>query len=224
MRPRSYKVGPLVAPAANNIAASQSITSSGVVLLNGTLAVAVPNAGTQAVLDTFRRVLVTSAGNDSSKTMTIVGITHGGLITTEILAMANTTTAQSVLDYKAIISLTMSTSSAAAITVGTNGVASSPWFDVAADAAPNISVQVTVSGTANYTVQSTLDDPNNLQNPATITPYGVTWVDSADSAVVAATATKQSNYVMPPRYIRAVLNSQTNPGYVVATFIQAGAD
>lgn len=222
MRPRSFKVGPLVAAAANNIAASQTPGASGVVLLNGTLAAAVPNAGTQAVLDTYRRVLITTAGNESAKTTSLVGITYGGLITTEIMAMANIGTTQSALDYRAVISMTMSAAAAGAITVGTNGVASSPWFDVEAYADGNIAIQVTVSGTVNYTVQATLDDPNNLQNPATITPYGVTWVSSSDPAVVGATTTQQSNFLFPPRYARVLLNSQTNPGYVVGSFIQAG--
>lgn len=222
MRPFSSKVGPLVAPAANNIGLSQTPGATGVVLLNGSLAVAVPNAGTQAVLDTYRRVLITTAGNESAKTMTIVGTTHGGLITTEVMAMANAGTTFSTLDFKNIISMTMSSAAAGAITVGTNGVANSDWFPVDAYANGEIALQVTVSGTVSYTIQSTLDDPNNPQNPATITPYGVTWVSSADTTVVTATATAQSNYLMPPRYIRALLNSQTNPGFIVATFIQPG--
>ena len=86
------------------------------------------------------------------------------------------------------------------------------------DYAPsNISLQCTVTGTVNYTVQTTLDDPNSPINPI---PYAsITWVDSSDSAVVGATATKQSNFLFAPTFARIKLNSGS--GSVAATFIQS---
>ena len=66
-------------------------------------------------------------------------------------------------------------------------------------------IQVTASGTVNYTIQQSLDDPTAY--PQTVTAYGMTWVDHPDTNVVAATATKQANYAYPPQWARIVLNS-----------------
>lgn len=86
------------------------------------------------------------------------------------------------------------------------------------DFAPsNISIQCTVTGTVNYTVQSSLDDPDDPFNPVPLA--SMTWVDSSDTNVVGATATKQSNFLFAPKYARIKLNSGS--GSVVATFLQS---
>lgn len=88
------------------------------------------------------------------------------------------------------------------------------------DFAPsNISIQCTVTGTVNYTVQSTLDDPDDPFNP--VAENAMTWVDSSDTNVVGATTTKQSNFLFAPKFARIVLNS--GDGQVVATFLQSSA-
>ena len=92
---------------------------------------------------------------------------------------------------------------------------SSVRFD---DFAPsNISIQCTVTGTVNYTVQSSLDDPNDPFNPVAV--GSMTWVDTSDTAVVAATTTQQSNFLFAPKFVRIKLNSGS--GSVVATFLQS---
>ena len=86
------------------------------------------------------------------------------------------------------------------------------------DWAPNfITVQCNVTGTVSYTVQSTLDDPNSPTNP--VATGSVTWVDSSDTSVVAATATKQSYFQYAPVFARVKLNSGS--GSVTATFLQS---
>jgi hypothetical protein len=78
---------------------------------------------------------------------------------------------------------------------------------------PECSLQVVVTGTANYTVQQTLDDIFD----STVTP---TWFDHPDATLVAATASKQGNYAYIPAAVRIVLNSGS--GSIVLTAIQAG--
>lgn len=78
---------------------------------------------------------------------------------------------------------------------------------------PECSLQVVVTGTANYTVQQTLDD---IFDP-TVTP---TWFDHPDTNLVAATANKQGNYAYIPAATRLVLNSGS--GSARLTVIQAG--
>jgi len=97
------------------------------------------------------------------------------------------------------------------------GVKYSSWVRFDDFAPSNISIQCTVSGTVSYTVQSTLDDPNDPFNPVAVN--SVTWVDSSDTNVVAASTTQQSNFLFAPKYARIKLNSGT--GSVTATFLQS---
>ena len=178
-----------------------------------------------ATLDTGRRVLFTSAGDDSAISFTVTGTNIDGSTISETLAGVNASTAYTVLDYKTVTSITTSAAIASTLTVGTNGVASSPWvyFDAYSSMA-QVAIQLTASGTVNYTLQQTLDNPNRTTNttqPNTyqVTPAGVTWVSSSDSNAVGATGTIQTNYGAAPVFARILLNSGS--GTVTGTFTQA---
>lgn len=84
---------------------------------------------------------------------------------------------------------------------------------------PQVAIQCTASGTVNYTVQQTLDDPNDPTNPVPLA--NMTWINHPDTNLVSATTSVQSNYAYCPRYARVVLNSGT--GIVTATFIQSNS-
>lgn len=213
MRPITVQVGPLAAPSANNIALSQTPSGTTALTLNGSLV-----SGGVATLDTPRRVLVTVSADESAKTLTFTGTTFANSPVTETLAMPASGMAYTVLDYKTVTSIVPSGSFAGAITVGTNGVASSAWIAFDAWAAPNITFQANASGTVNYTAQQTVDDPNSPTNA--VAPASVKWVNASD--VISATGISQSYYPFVPAYGRILLNSQTNPGYVTATYLQAG--
>ena len=49
----------------------------------------------------------------------------------------------------------------------------------------------------------------------------MTWIDSADTEVVAAITAQQTNYAFTPRYVRVLLNS--GAGSATATIIQSGS-
>lgn len=201
MRATTLTVGPLVAASANNIALSQ--TPASVFTLNGSTV-----TGGVAVLDTARRVLFTQAASESGKSYTILGTDANGAPQTEILpAAASATTVQSNLDFKTITLISISAGATGAITVGTNGVASSRWMRMDEYNNAPTSVQCTVTGTVNYTVQQSLQDPNSPTNP--VTTYNVTWFPSLDPAVVAATSTQVSYFQNPPLWARVLLNSGT---------------
>ncbi len=204
-----YQLGPLAAPAANNIALSQTPGAAGNLTLNGALVV----AGV-AILDVARRVLFTTVSNESAKTFTVTGTDWFGTTISEVVAGPNATTGYTVNDYKTVTRIAVSAALTGAVTVGTNGVASSPPIPLDHHGRPEISLQVTVSGTTNWTVQQTVD------NPFTVSP--LTWLDHPDADMVAETVTRQGNYAYVPGATRITLNSQTNPGYVVYTIIQAG--
>jgi hypothetical protein len=171
--------------------------------------------GLLATLDTPRRLLLTTSADDSAKTFTITGTDWNGSVVTETLTGVNNSTTYTVYDYKTITSIWISAASAGTVTFGTNGIASSRPIFLDRYALAPTALQVTVSGTANYTVQQTLDDPNQVGYTST------TWVNYPESSMASATATAQGNYAYLPTCTRLLLNSQTNPGYAVLTVLQA---
>ena len=213
MRPVVVTVGPLSAASANAICLSQT-PSAGALTINGALA-----SGGVATLDAPRRVLITATGNESAKTFVITGTNLTGNVVSESLTGPNATTAFSVIDYKTVTSITISATAAAALTVGTNTVASSAWVRLDEYAPPSTSIQCVVSGTANYTVQQTLDDPNNPTSP--VGYASVAWFNSPDNNLINSTSNIQSNYAFMPTYARLLLNSGS--GSVTGTFIQNGS-
>jgi len=213
MQPITVTAGPLAAASANNICLSQTPAGAGALTLNGALVV----SGV-AVMDSPRRVLITAASsNESAKTFTVTGIGANGNTVSEAITGPSSGTAQSVLDYKTVTSITISAAAAGAITVGTSGVGGSKWVVFDAFAPSLISLQCNVTGTINYTVQTTLNDPYDPITP--VAPASVVWVSSSDTAVVGATANQQSNFMFAPVYARILINSGT--GSVAATFLQS---
>lgn len=164
-----------------------------------------------ATLDKARRVIITSAGNDSNKTFTVTGTDWNGNAASETITGGNAGAVATTRDFLTVTSVVPSAATAGAITIGTNGVASSRPLRLDEYALAPTAIQVDVTGTVSYTVQSTLDDPNEIGWSS------VVWVDSADTNVVAATATKQSNFAYLPKYARVVLNSGTGSVRVSVT-------
>lgn len=97
------------------------------------------------------------------------------------------------------------------------GTKYSPWVRFDDWGPSSISIQCNVTGAVTYTVQSTLDDPNDPTNPV---PVGsMQWVSINDPFMVNANITRQSNFMFCPRYARIVLSGGT--GTVVGTFLQS---
>ena len=85
------------------------------------------------------------------------------------------------------------------------------------DWAPSvISVQCTVTGTVVYTIETSLDDPNNPTNP--VPEASMTWVETSDTAFPASVK-KQTNFMFAPTFIRVKLNSGN--GSVTTTILQS---
>jgi len=66
-------------------------------------------------------------------------------------------------------------------------------------------IQVNVSGTANYTVQGSMDDPNSPTD--SVAEANMTWIDCAATSLVAATANAQGTLVATPIFLRLKQNS-----------------
>jgi len=78
----------------------------------------------------------------------------------------------------------------------------------------NIAIGCVVSGTVNFTVQHTYEDPF----AATFNPATAVWF--SHPTLVNLTANAESNYAYPPRAVRVTVNSGS--GSVTMTVIQAG--
>ena len=199
MRPVRVTVGPLASASANAIALSQT-PSAGALALNGALA-----SGGVATLDTARRVLFTFAADETGHSFVVTGTDWQGVVISETVAGTTAGTVYTAQDYKTVTSITISANATGALTVGTNGIASTPpvVFDVYARSTPGF--QCTVTGTVNYTVQQTIVSPWDVE------PEDWVWVNHLDTAnLVAATATAQGNYAYgPPSMMRVVINSGT---------------
>jgi len=212
-------VGPLAAASANNIAQSQTPGAAGALTLNGTTVV-----GGIAYLDTARRILITTA--DTTHVFTVTGTTPTGAVITETVGPI-TTSAYTTQDFATVASVKINGGATAAVTVGTNGVASTPWVRIDEWATPQVDIQCDVTGTVNYTVQSSQDDPNSPTNP--VLPQNMFWANSPDTNAVGATASVQTGYgallayasLISGGFVRATLNSGT--GRVSMTVTQPGA-
>jgi len=180
------------------------------------------SAGTNGVatLDTPRRVLLTDGGADTGITFTLTGTDRSGTPITEVVKGTSSSTAYTNQDFLMVTQIIASGASASTIKFGTNGVASSAYIRLDDYAMSQIAIQCTVAGTVNFTIQSSLDDPNDPSNPVTIP--SMTWVSTNDTAAVGATATLQTNFAYPPRYVRCLLNSSTAGAgnYVTTTILQ----
>ena len=72
------------------------------------------------------------------------------------------------------------------------GVQYSPLVRLDEWAPGQVGVQLTASGTVNYTLQQSMDDPNSPTNP--VAQASMTWVNCADTSAVGASSTVQTNY------------------------------
>lgn len=181
-------------------------------------AITVGHYGT-ATQDYARQVIITSAGDDAAISFTITGTDWNNSVISETVAGTTASVSTSVLSYKTVTSITSSGAVASTVTIGTNTVASSPWIrfdDYSANA--QVAMQINVTGTVSYTVQSSMDDPNDISRNIYGNPAGVVWVNSSDTALVAASTTLAGVFAIAPLWARVVLNSGT--GSFTATMRQ----
>jgi hypothetical protein len=212
MQPITISVGPIAAASANNIALSQVVSGASNVTLNGALV-----SGGVATLDVPRRVLITNVGNDAAVTFTVYGTTFGGASVTEVLQGTSGSTVASTVDFKTVTRIaTSGSTSGSGITIGTNSVAGSRWLRLDSWADAQTAIQCNATGTVNYTVQVTMDDPNDPVSPVGIA--SVTWLNTNDGDAVTAVGDVFTNFDWTPSYARLLLNSGS--GSVSGTFAQ----
>ena len=205
MRSVIINCGPYAAPSATNIRGASSIAAAGAVTLNGSLV----TAGV-ATLDQPRRVLFTSAGNDSGITFTVTGTDWNNMPVSEVVTGANATTVYTVYDFKTVTSVVASGASAGNVSIGTNGIASSrPVFlDLYADSSIYIQTDTGGSSGITYTIQLSGDNPNNAQIGIGSDGYvNARWINSGTAALVNATSSQNANQAGVATMIRCYISN-----------------
>jgi hypothetical protein len=207
----------LAAASANAIAHSQS-GSAGAPLTLTTASGVLIDTVTAANSAVGRHVVLAYTGTDTN--FTVVGTNGTGNTITDV-AVGSSGAAESNLNFVTVTSITPVGGGLTGVTAGTNGVGSSPWLTMnwRGYSPENITAAVElVSGSVGYTVEYTLDDPNDL-------PPGVTFPlalsDLSPAALVAGSATKDGLFNFPLVAIRVTINSGT--GEIRTRFVQAGA-
>jgi len=202
-----------VSASKNSYASIISITPSG-----NTASTVTVGAMGFATLDAARQLLFTSGGTDTGITITVLGTDWAGTPISETLTGGSSgSPVATVLDYLTVTSVTVSAATASTISIGTNGVCGSPWINLDSWAQGGVTIQCVASGTVNYTFQVTNDDPDNYGNP--IARSLVTW-DASTTGLISQTGSNTTSLNAATRWIRVLLNSQTNPGYVRLTVVQ----
>jgi len=214
MRPITFNFGNLAAASATNIALSQGpITGGNSVTLNGSTVV-----GGVAILDQARRVLITSVGNDSGITFTVTGTNRYNAVMSETLTGGNVGAVNTNNDFLTVTKIVANGTTASTITVGTTTIASIMVPLEMYGNPTNISLNFVVTGTVNYTVNETWDDPYNLVGLYPANQYPPNWV--ALAALTGKTTTSQAGLTATARALQVVINSGS--GSLLCEIVQAG--
>jgi hypothetical protein len=163
----------LAAAVADGVALAQTLAGADNFLLNGSLVV-----NGVAVFDTPRRVSIDSVGDDSGIAFTVYGTNQGHLIQ-ETVVGGNASAVQTLLDFETVTRVAASGATADDVTVGTNGVGSTPIIRTDYHLHTDISLVVKVTGTVNYSAFITYDDM--AQDPSIPKTWWVTGL-SAETA------------------------------------------
>lgn len=221
MLPVTVTVGPLASAATDNIAEAQTLAGAGALALDGVLVV-----DDVAILDVARRILVTSAGDDTGITFRITGTNSDGNPIRETLAGANAGAVYTVSDFLTVTEGYASGATDGDVEVGTNGVASSRWVICNTQISPfNIALGVIVDGTVNYTIEYTYANINSNQYTpgGALGNYPATPGVFAHATLVGDTTSQDGFFAYPIAAWRLTVNSgATGSDSVTATGNSAG--
>ena len=186
---------------------NQTLGGAGSFILNG----AGVTSGQWVTPDLFaKQIGFASTGNISGVNFTISGYEDRNktILISETIAGPNNNTVETTNYFYSIQSISASGA------VGTNTKAG-PVDEAISQIIPikrsysdkserQVGLTFIVTGTINYTVQQTNDDVQSL------TDRTFNWLDTDDTNVVSATASKNSNYIAIPQAMRVKINSYSS--------------
>ena len=218
MRPIEFTWGGYAIADADAIATSQTKAAAGDLTLDGVLTALVPVYVAQippevttrvATLSPSGLVTITSAGNDSSITFTIYGTNNSGAVLSETVTGANAGTATSTLSFKTVTRVATSGATASTVEVGTAQSGQTDWIPLDIYTPNQVTnISVTVSGTINYTVQYTNEDPFNLSIAQQVVAHPTAALTGATTSQTAGATTTLM------RAVRFKVNSGSGTGRV----------
>lgn len=209
----------LAAASVNNICLSQSALGAQNLTLNG----AAVSAGV-ATLDTARRVLITSVGDDSAIGFTITGTNEFGNPIQERVTGGSGSGVATLQDYLTVTTIATSAATAGAVTVGTNTTGSTAWKMIDPHVTPTsvaLGGQVN-SGSASWGVEYTYNPPQGVPPNTGNQPwtYPAAPTPIAHPVLQSITGSAEGAITMPARAWRMTISSGT--GVVQLTGNQAG--
>jgi hypothetical protein len=170
-------------------------------------------------LDTQRRVVLTSGGNDTAINFTIFGTNQVGAPIQDVIAGGNgTVVAVSNLDFLTVNSITHSGSVASTLIAGTGATGSSLWQIINWNPTPiNMGWVIEQrTGTSVFAIEITLDDPNILPGTGGLNAAGLAF----PLATSINTALGFSNFTSP--FVAWRLTTTSGTGTLVTRALQAG--
>lgn len=192
MQPITVSVGGLPAAVTDAIVVAETLAAAGDLTLTAT----------PYVLDPPRHVTISSVGNDSGINFTVTGTTFGGHAVSETVAGTNAGVAETTIDFATVTSISADGATADDVEAGYAQAGGSRWVRMDSWAAAQAVAQVTVSGTVTYSVQTTLNDPNDPVNPVAVAD--VEWLDALDANLVNETASKSGYFAYTPTFVRVI--------------------
>lgn len=201
MRPIQLITPSYSAAVANYLATSQKPAGAIALTLTATLTLTPP-----------RFVTITSVADETAKLFTVVGLGVDGLTQTEVIAGLDTATATSTLVYSSVSSITVSAGTTGNVTAGFAQSGFSEWIPMDIYTPNQVTtVSATLTGTANYSIQYTNEDPWDHT-------FDQTAVAHPTAALTGATASQTASSTTLMRALRYKINSGT--GTLRLTIVQ----
>lgn len=190
-----------------------------------------PTSGTALTLLTNtvdavqRRILLTVGSEGADRTLLLTGTNAAGNVISETVAVpaSSAGTIISALDYLTLTSaLPGGAGWTAALNLGTVATVtsgSSPWVRLDEYGFGPVDIEVDVSGTVNYTVEYSGDDPNLMLPQIAVPPASMIWTAGT---LAAQTTSKRDQLTAAPKWARITANSYTTTGSAKMNITQLG--
>lgn len=212
MRPISFTTIALAAADTNLIAETQTPGAAGNLTLTASAA-ALVSATAKPRYGLF--ISIDCAGADAARTFTVTGTRPGGLAQTEAIAGSNGSQTLSALYWESVTQIAVDAATAGAVIVGIRQTGATDWIPLDLYL-PNAqtAIQVNVSGTINYSVVYTIEDPSD----SAITPLAIAH-PVAGLTTGSTDVSGQATVIM--RAVRLLINSGS--GTALMTIVQQSA-
>jgi hypothetical protein len=206
------------------VAKLQTLAAAGSLLINGSLVTG--TSGVASFGNVSRTVSLTSVNDLAAVNVTIVG-TYQGAVVTSTIAGPDDNTVYTTQLYDTVTGISVS-AAVTALSAGSGTTGNTWWYQYDYYRPyPAMSVQVVVTGTINYSFQSTLDDITVVTSPfvntGIIVPIGgaASNAYTQETLMSSATASEFAWFNYPVQWCNVIVNSAST-GTLVVKFVQQG--